>query len=36
MKSLKWVLMVVGVLFVAACAAMSIHALSEAKQKAAE
>ena len=36
MKSVKWVLVVVGVLLVAVCAAMSIHALSEARQKAAE
>jgi hypothetical protein len=34
MKQFKWVLVVVGVLFLAACTAMSLHALSEAKKEA--
>ena len=34
MKSFKWILVAVAVLFLAACTAMSIHALSEAKKEA--
>jgi hypothetical protein len=36
MKQFKWILAVVGVLFLAACTAMSLYALSEAKKEAAK
>ena len=36
MKSFKWILVAVGVLFLAACTAMSLYALSEAKKEKAE
>ena len=33
MKQFRWIFVIVGVLFVAACTAMSLYALSEAKKE---
>ena len=33
MKKFRWLFVVVGVLFLAACTAMSLYALSEAKKE---
>ena len=36
MKQFRWIFVIVGVLFVAACTAMSLYALSEAKKESAK
>ena len=33
MKQFRWIFVIVGVLFVAACTAMSLYALSEAQKE---